>query len=138
VREHPRITHHQELSMKCVPALVLLLALGTAHAAAADDGRIANYFVCTLKDGKTTADLVAFKASYERAVEDAGLDGYELRLQFPMYWGEYADGKFVWDGSWKDFAAMQRISTWFRASEWPAKFDALMSCEDSSLWRIVD
>jgi hypothetical protein len=109
-----------------------------APAASADGERLANYFTCTLKAGKTPADLLAFKASYEKAVAEAGLDGYELRIQFPLYWGERSDGAFVWDGSWKDFEAMHRISEWSRASEWPAKFQALMSCGESSLWRIVD
>jgi hypothetical protein len=115
-------------------ALVLGLCLAqTSHAE-----RLANHFVCTLHEGKTPQDLVAFKASYEAAVAEAGLDGYELQVLFPLYVGEYGPGRFVWVGSWADFTEMQRISDWFRQSEWPAKFQALMSCENSSLWRVVD
>lgn len=124
--------------MKLAPIATALITLFVAQMAAAQDQRLANYFVCTLDEGKTRADLMAFKASYEKAVAEAGLEGYELRVQFPLYWGERKDGVFVWDGSWQDFAAMDRISKWFRASEWPAKFDALMSCDESSLWQIVD
>lgn len=123
-------------------ALALLpmlgLVLGLAPEAAADGERLANYFVCRLNDGKTRGDLMAFKSSYEKAVADARLDGYELRLQFPIYWGQFDGETFVWEGSWKDFAAMSRISTWFRGSEWPAKFDELMTCKDSSLWNVID
>lgn len=119
-------------------ALALLLALGLAQAAAADGERLANYFVCRLNEGKTRGDLIAFKKNYEKAVADAGLDGYELRLQFPIYWGQFDGETFVWEGSWKDFAAMSKISAWFRGSEWPAKFDALMTCKDSSLWNVID
>jgi hypothetical protein len=116
----------------------LLLVLGALPATAADTERLANYFVCHLAEGKTPADLIAFKASYEKAVADAGLDGYELRIQFPIYWGENDEGVFVWDGSWKDFAAMDRISKWFRASPWPAKFGEIMTCGESSLWRVIE
>jgi hypothetical protein len=130
----------KETPMKRVPILPVLafLVLGAGQAAADDSQRLANYFVCTLKEGKTPADLIAFKASYEKAVEKAGLKGYELRVQFPMYWSGRSDGVFVWDGSWQDFEAMQKIDDWFRSSEWPAKFQALMTCSESSLWRVVD
>lgn len=114
-------------------AFALLAFAGPARA----DG-LANYFFCTLKEGKTTSDLIVFKAEYEAAVAGAGLEGYELRLQFPIYGSEIGPDKFVWDGSWSDFEQMHRISEWFRASEWPARFDALMTCDRSSLWRVVD
>lgn len=116
----------------------LALGLLVASPALAQEQRLANYFHCTLAEGKTPPDLIAFKAEYEKAVAEAGLDGYELRVQFPLYAEDIRDGKFVWEGSWADFEAMARISTWFRASEWPPRFQQLMSCERSSLWRVID
>ncbi len=118
--------------------LFVVLVLGAAAAQADDSVRLANYFVCTLEEGKTRADLMKFKVGYEEAVAAAGLDGYELRLQFPMYWGGADGDNFVWEGSWKDLQEMDRISKWFRQSEWPARFDELMACKNSSLWRVVD
>lgn len=117
-----------------IPAVLAALLL----AAPVQAERLANYFFCTLEEGKAMADLVAFKAEYEKAVQVAGLDGYELRLQVPMYNAEIGRDKFVWDGSWADFEQMAAISAWFRASEWPARFDALMTCDRSSLWRVID
>jgi hypothetical protein len=38
----------------------------------AQDRRLANYFFCTLAEGGTPADLIAFKAEYEKAVDMAG------------------------------------------------------------------
>jgi len=116
----------------------IALSLMLSWPAQAQDQRLANYFFCTLAEGKTPPDLIAFKAEYEKAVEQAGLDGYELRVQFPLYSDDIGNGKFVWDGSWADFEAMGRITAWFEASEWPARFQKLMSCESSSLWRVVD
>lgn len=118
--------------------LLFGIALALCLAAPAQAERLANYFFCQLNEGRTVEELVAFKAEYEKAVAEAGLDGYELRLQFPMYNAEIGRSKFVWDGSWADFAQMARIDDWFRASEWPARFDQLMECERSSLWRVVD
>lgn len=123
--------------MKTV-ASTLALVLGLCLAEASHAERLTNLFECTLHEGRTPQDLVAFKASYEEAVAEAGLDGYELRVHFPVYGSGYGPGKFVWEGSWADYAEMQRIVDWFRQSEWPAKFQALMSCENSSLWRVVD
>lgn len=100
--------------------------------------RLSNYFICKLADGKTPADLVAFKDEYEKAVAEAGLTGYELRVQFPIYWDEREQGSFVWDGSWDGYEQMEKISAWFQASEWPARFQAMMNCSGSSLWRVVD
>ena len=116
----------------------IALALLLTSPAQAQEQRLANYFFCTLAEGKTPEDLIAFKAEYEKAVDEAGLDGYELRVQFPVYSDDIGEGKFVWDGSWADFEQMGRISAWFRASDWPARFRKLMSCESSSLWRVVD
>jgi hypothetical protein len=116
----------------------IALALLLTSPAQAQDQRLANYFFCTLAEGKTPADLLAFKAEYEKAVEKADLEGYELRVQFPLYSDDISNGRFVWDGSWPDFEAMARISAWFQGSEWPARFQELMSCESSSLWRVVD
>ncbi len=124
--------------MKFVAIALFVLALGASQVAMASSERLANYFTCSLNEGKTRADLMAFKASYEAAVAEAGLDGYELRVQFPIYWGKREEGTFVWEGSWKDYAAMDRISKWFRGSEWPAKFQQTMSCGESSLWQVVD
>jgi hypothetical protein len=125
-----------------MPARILLasgaLALLLASGAQAQETRLANYFLCTLAEGKTTADLVAFKGEYEKAVAAAGLKGYELRVQIPMYSDRIGTGKFVWDGSWADFEAMADIDAWFTASEWPARFAELMSCESSSLWRVIE
>ena len=117
-------------------AMALFIVLVAAQAASANTERLANYFICTLNEGKTRADLLSFKASYEAAVEQAGLAGYELRVQFPLYSSDL--DVFVWEGSWKDYAAMDRISKWFRGSEWPAKFQQTMTCEESSLWQVVD
>lgn len=119
-------------------ALALFLLLGVPLQAQSQEQRLANYFFCTLKEGKTQPDLIAFLGEYEKAVAEAGLDGYELRVQFPMYSDDIGNGRFVWDGSWADFEAMAKISKWFRGSDWPARFDALMTCERSSLWRVVD
>ena len=99
-----------------VLALLLAPVLGLGAAGPASAERLANYFVCTLKEGKSPQDLLAFKASYEEAVAAAGLEGYELRVHFPIYW----------------------VTTWFRQSEWPGKFRTLMTCADSSLWRVMD
>ncbi|MGH0030461.1 MAG: hypothetical protein ACQGVC_11770 [Myxococcota bacterium] len=126
------------MKLVATAAALFALFLVPGQVASASSERLANYFTCSLKDGKTRADLMAFKASYEEAVAEAGLEGYELRLQFPLYWGERKDGVFVWEGSWKDYAAMDRISKWFRASEWPARFQQTMTCGESSLWQIVD
>jgi hypothetical protein len=119
-------------------SLTLGLLLAAPASAQAQEQRLANYFFCTLAEGRTPADLIAFKGEYEKAVAEAGLDGYELRVQFPLYADDIGEGKFVWDGSWADFEQMARISAWFEASEWPARFRELMSCERSSLWRVVD
>ena len=59
-----------------------------------------NSLFCTLVEGKTPADLIAFKAEYEKAVDEAGLAGYELRVPLPAYSSDIGNGKFVWDGSW--------------------------------------
>jgi hypothetical protein len=91
-----------------------------------------------LVEGKTSADLLAFKAEYEKAVEEAGLDGYELRVQFPLFFNDIRDGRFVWDGSWTDIEEMGRITAWFEASEWPARFPKMMKCDSNSLWQVVD
>ena len=74
--------------MKLVAMALFVLALGASQEAVANSERLANYFVCSLNEGKTRSDLMAFKTSYEAAVAEAGLDGYELRVQFPIYWGE--------------------------------------------------
>jgi hypothetical protein len=119
-----------------LPSIALALLLTSP--AGAQESRLANYFSCTLTEGKTRADLMAFKVEYEKAVDEAGLEGYELRVQFPLYADDIGDGRFIWDGSWGDFEDMAEISAWFQASEWPARFQKLMSCESSSLWRVVD
>ena len=113
--------------------LSLSLATTPVHAE-----RLGNYFICKLADGKTPADLVAFKDEYEKAVAEAGLTGYELRVQLPIYWDKREQGSFVWDGSWDGYEQMAKISAWFLASEWPTRFQEMMDCAGSSLWRIVD
>jgi hypothetical protein len=124
--------------VKLVATALIVAALVASQAALANSERLANYFTCSLNEGKSRADLMAFKASYEAAVAEAGLDGYELRVQFPLYWGERKAGVFVWEGSWNDYAAMDRIAKWFRGSDWPAKFRQTMTCGESSLWQVVD
>ena len=104
----------------------------------AQDQRMANYFFCSLVEGTTPAALRAFTAEYEKAAEEAGLDGYEIRLQFPLFFSDIRNGRFVWDGSWTDIEEMGRISAWFEASEWPARFPKMMTCESNSLWQVVD
>ena len=64
---------------------------------------MANYFFCSLVEGKTPADLLAFKAEYEKSVPPRpGSTGYELRVQFPLFFNDVRNGRFIWDGSWTD------------------------------------
>ncbi len=97
-----------------------------------------NYFDCTMNEGKTRADIVAFKTEYEAAAKAADLETYNLKVLFPIYADTGRPNSFFWYGSFKDFADMQRVSTWFQASEWPAKFQENMSCNSGSLWRAMD
>ncbi len=110
----------------------LLLATASAHA------NLENYFDCTMNDGKTRADIVAFKTEYEAAAQAAGLETYNLKVLFPIYADTGRPNSFFWYGSFKDFADMQRVSAWFEPSEWPAKFQEVMSCNSGSLWRVMD
>ena len=95
-----------------------------------------NYFQCSLNEGKTMADAVQFLRSYQAAVGEKW-DDYPVKILMPMY-SEYAGpGKFVWFGGF-DSADMHEIGTWFRGSEWPARFQEVMTCGSSSLWRRLD
>lgn len=114
------------------------ISLMVASPVQAQDRRMANYFFCSLVEGQTPADLMAFKAEYEKSVEKAGLDGYQLRVQFPLFFEDVRPGRFIWDGSWTDLTEMARITAWFEASEWPARFPKMMSCDSNSLWQVVD
>jgi len=113
---------------------VMLIGLAPAQA----NTYLENHFKCTLNEGKTRADLIAFRAEYAAAVEASGLADYSLAVMFPIYAGDIHPGGFTWIGRLGDFENLQKISTWFRATEWPAKFQHLMSCEESALLQVVD
>ena len=97
-----------------------------------------NYFQCRTNDGVTFADIVAFKNEYEAAVHEAGIEGYNLKVMFPVYNGKIGGGQFTWYGSFASHENWVEVIYWFRASEWPARFDEKMHCESSSLWQVDD
>lgn len=119
-------------------ALTLLFALTVlamppmSHAQAME-----NLFDCTLNEGKTPADLLRFRSEYDAAAKADGVEGYELRVMFPIYAATIGSGTFVWVGRFANVDVFAATSKWFRASEWPAKFDELMTCQTSSLWRVL-
>lgn len=49
--------------MKLIASVLFVLTLATGQVALAESERLANYFTCSLEEGKSLADLVAFKAS---------------------------------------------------------------------------
>lgn len=110
----------------------VLLLPPASHAQAME-----NLFDCTLKEGKTRSDLLKFRSEYEAAAKADGIEGYTLRVMFPIYAEAIGPGAFVWVGYFANVDVFAATSKWFQASDWPAAFDRLMTCEASSLWRVV-
>ncbi|MCA1749434.1 MAG: hypothetical protein ABR601_07420 [Parasphingopyxis sp.] len=120
--------------------LVLALA-ATSQLAAPPAGATAmleNYFECTTNEGVTFNDVVAFKNEYEAAVQAAGIEGYNLKVMFPVYDSQIGEGHFTWYGSFATNTVWAQAGDWFHSSEWPARFNAMMNCQSSSLWRADD
>jgi len=112
-----------------------LIAFGLAivFASVAHGATLENYYVCSLAEGKTVADVVALKNAYQADVAGR-YKGYTVKVLLPMYVGnEMAGADLVWFGTYQS-ADLDPILTWFRGSEWPAKFAGLMKCSTSSLW----
>lgn len=111
---------------------------GFLMSGASAQANMENYFDCTINEGKTRADIVAFKVEYEAAVKAAGLETYNLKVLFPVYANTESSRSFFWYGSFKDFNDLAKVSDWFQSSDWPAKFQENMTCNSGSLWRAVD
>lgn len=119
-------------------ALLLVLALGALVIAPASHAQaLENLFDCTLKEGTSPADLLKFRGEYEEAAKADGIEAYELRVLFAIYSGKLGAGSFVWVGRFADVDVFAATSKWFQASNWPAEFDKLMTCEAASLWRVM-
>ena len=116
---------------------ILALLVSLAYIAPAQ-AQLENYFDCTLNDGKTTADLIRFKTEYEAAAIADGIEDYNLKVILPVYSENRKPGAFFWYGSFRDFEHLGTVSAWFNESDWPARFNTLMTCEGSSLWRAFD
>ena len=117
--------------------LLAASVIGLLLVSAGANADMENYFECTINDGKTRADIVAFKTEYEAAAKAAGLETYNLKVLFPIY-ADTGNRSFFWYGSFKDFEDLARVSKWFRASDWPAKFQENMTCDGGSLWQAID
>lgn len=122
----------RKLSCLLVGALVI-----SSHSASAQP-ILENYFECKTNEGVTFANIVAFKNEYEASVQAAGFDGYNLKVMFPVYHSSIGSGQFTWYGSFADNKVWAEVGDWFNASEWPVRFNALMTCKSSSLWRAHD
>ena len=121
-------------TLSCLLAGALVFS---SHAASAQP-IVENYFECKTNKGVTFADVVAFKNEYEAAVQDAGIEGYNLKVMFPVYHSKIGSGQFTWYGSFANNQVWAEVTDWFNGSDWPPRFFALMTCESSSLWRAHD
>lgn len=118
--------------MKRLLAGVVLLGVAMSTNAAP----LENYFECSLNDGKTMQDAVQFLRSYQAAVKEKW-DDYPVKILMPVYSDYRGPGKFVWFGGF-DSSDMHDITTWFQGSEWPERFEQVMTCGSSSLWRRLE
>jgi len=112
---------------------LIAFSLAIVFAGVAHGATLENYFACSLVEGKTVADVVALKNAYQADLT-ARYKGYTVKVLVPMYVGdEMAGADVVWFGTFQS-ADLDSILTWFRASDWPAKFNAVLKCSTSSLW----
>ena len=116
---------------KLLAAIALCICSIAAHSVPLE-----NYFRCSLNEGKTLADAVQFLRAYQAAVNEKW-DDYPVKILRPQYSEYGGPGKFVWFGGF-DSADMEDIRNWFRASEWPSRFQETMTCESGSLWERLD
>ena len=124
--------------MKRIYVIFLTAAILMTAQSATAKTMLENHFQCKTIEGVTFADVVAFKNEYEAAVQAAGFDGYNLKVMFPVYHSQIGGGQFTWYGSFTSNKVWADVSDWFNSSEWPARFNAIVSCESSSLWRVDD
>ena len=96
-----------------------------------------NDFHCYLHEGYTVPSLFEFQQEWMQAAKEKGFDEtYRTRVLFPVYNAETSTDPvyFIWRGFFKDGAQWGRMSDWFLASPWAAKFNEVMNCKSSSLW----
>jgi hypothetical protein len=113
---------------------VIAFSVAMVFAGAAHGDMMENYFACSLVEGKTVADVIAYKEAYQKDVAKR-FKGYTVKVLVPLYVGDDMDGAdLVWFGTFQS-ADLDAILTWYNASEWRNKFPTLLKCRSRSLWK---
>lgn len=125
--------------MKIRVLIVVIASLITSFSSNLLAAQYVNDFNCTVNEGYSVPQLVAFKQEYVAAAREIGGfdENYQVKLMIPIYNKKVAvpPKHFTWRGYFKDGAQMGQVNDWFLTQpEWGRKFGEVMTCEDASLW----
>jgi len=126
--------------MKRVSAF-LVLGLALVWMAAPASAEVMHYSKCTLADGKTVDDVMAWVTDWRALKKAKGID-YEVRILIPHADNDLGADEFFIEGSSPTLATHAAAWTWWygdaEAAKSNAQLNAAATCASGAVYRSTD